>query len=109
MDRLTERGKKGGVFCSKQSDMCGPCEWCEQNDLILAALAKYEDTNLTPEEIDSMVASFLALTAMEYGKDRFFQQPNGTWYDRDKCDYISTSKMILRAYLTLEPYVSEDE
>ena len=109
MDRLTRREKNGAVFCSKWSAECGVCEDCSQNDAILASLAKYEDTNLTPEEIDSMVASFLALTAVEYGKDRFFQQPNGTWYDRDKCDYVSTSKMILRSYLILEPYVSEDE
>lgn len=108
MDRLTRREKNGAVFCSKWSAECGACEGCSQNDAILASLAKYEDTNLTPEEIDSMVASFLALTAVEYGKDRFFQQPNGTWYDRDKCDYVSTSKMILRSYLAIEPHLSED-
>lgn len=60
---------------------------------------------LTPEETDEMVALFVSLTAAEYGKQRFFQQENGTWYDRDKCDYITTAAMILRAYETLEPYV----
>lgn len=96
MDRLTLRDENKNAYST-----LGTVQQC------MDRLAQYEDTNLTPEEIDSMVASFVALTAMDYGKDRFFQQPNGIWYDRDRCDYISTSKMILRSYLTLEPYVSE--
>ena len=62
---------------------------------------------LTPEETDEMVSLFISLTAAEYGKQRFFQHEDGTWYDRYKCDYITTAAMILRAYETLEPYVTE--
>lgn len=33
-----------------------------------------------------------------YGKGRFFRQDDGTWYDRDKCDYASTAEVLERIY-----------
>ena len=107
MNRFTARQDDGVVYCRLwNTATCeNQCDGCTVNEDMLNMLARYEDTNLMPDEIESLVATFIALTSAEYGKQRFFQQENGTWYDRDKCDYITTSKMILRAYLALEPYV----
>lgn len=107
MNRFTARQDDGVVYCRLwNTATCeNQCDGCTVNEDMLNMLARYEDTNLMPDEIESLVATFIALTSAEYGKQRFFQQENGTWYDCDKCDHITTSKMILRAYLALEPCV----
>lgn len=110
MNRLTMREDSGVATCAFwNSSQCGDrCDSCDVNDEMLERLAKYEETRLTPDDIDSMVSTFVVLTSAEYGKQRFFQQEDGTWYDRDQCDYIKTRQMILRAYNALNPHISED-
>lgn len=107
MNRFTVRDKNGIAHCVKDGspECLGVCGECEFDNNFIDALAAYEDTMITPEDINLLVGEFIALTSLDYGKQRFFQQENCTWYDRDKCDYITTATMILRAYETLEPYV----
>lgn len=33
-----------------------------------------------------------------YGKERFFRQDNGLWYDRRVCDYVCTAEILERIY-----------
>lgn len=33
-----------------------------------------------------------------YGKERFFRQDNGSWYDRHFSDYVSTAVVLERIY-----------
>lgn len=73
------------------------------NHYYLCSKYPLEDSNeLCPEYMDG---DFLAcanviteLAAVDYGKERFFRQKDGTWYDRDGCDYISLEEMLTRAY-----------
>lgn len=42
-----------------------------------------------------------------YGKERFFRQDDGNWYDRDYCDYVSTAKVLERIYRQCDAELAE--
>lgn len=49
--------------------------------------------------VDAVPVDFLkAISSRMYGKERFFRQTNGTWYDREQADYISLEEMMDRIY-----------
>lgn len=45
------------------------------------------------EEFESLVRTIGSIT---YGKERWFLQDDGTWYDRQECDYIDISELHYR-------------
>lgn len=69
MDRLTERDKKTGVaYFPKCFDGCdGVCKKCNHETDHCETLAAYEDTGLTPEQIQAIDKEFARLSK-ELGK-----------------------------------------
>lgn len=45
------------------------------------------------EEFESLVRTIGSIT---YGKERWFLQDDGKWYDRKECDYIDISELQYR-------------
>ena len=43
--------------------------------------------------IDDFISSMGVLL---YGKERFFRQDDGRWYDREHGDYVSTAEILKR-------------
>ena len=54
--------------------------------------------------IDDFISS---MGCILYGKERFFRQQNGTWYDRHYCDYASTTEILKRIYAQCEMELME--
>lgn len=48
-------------------------------------------------EIEALERIVTFLGSVTYGKERFFRQENGIWYDRDKGDYITLEQIVERA------------
>lgn len=62
MERLTVPYEYGDGYRSKCAETCGECDGCWGLDEIVNRLGAYEDTDLTPEEVNDAVAGlkFLA-------------------------------------------------
>lgn len=60
MERLTVPYEYGDGYRSKCAETCGECDGCWGLDEIVNRLGAYEDTELTPEEVnDAVVGSKL--------------------------------------------------
>ena len=55
MDRLTVPYEYGDGYRSKCAETCGECDGCWGLDEIVNRLGAYEDTELTPEEVNGAV------------------------------------------------------
>lgn len=61
-----------------------------------AIIAEWIDAQPT---VEAVPVDFLkSISSRMYGKERFFRQTNGTWYDREQADYISLEEMMDRIY-----------
>ena len=110
MNRFTVRDKNGVAHCVKDGspECLGVCGECEFDNNFIDALATYEDTMLTPEDIEVMLGEFIALTSLDYGKQRFFRQDDGSWYDRNDGSYVPMATVILRSYEAIARNIREE-
>ena len=51
---------------------------------------------ISQENAQKMLDCLLVLANMDYGKERFFLQDDGRWYDRNSGTYISMKTMLHR-------------
>ena len=69
-----------------------------QNDVVKVEHSIISMIYMIPT-IDAVPVDFLkSISSRMYGKERFFKQTNGTWYDRYRADYISLEEMMDRIY-----------
>lgn len=73
MERLTMPYKYGDGYCSKCAESCGECDGCWGMDEIVNRLGEYEETELTPAEIErskmEIEAGCVKAVARTYGID----------------------------------------
>ena len=110
MIRFTSRDKNNVAHCVKDGtpECLGVCGECEFDNNFIEALAAYEDTMLAPEDVDVMLGEFIALTSLDYGKQRFFRQDDGMWYDREDGSYVPAATVILRSYDSIAQNIKEN-
>lgn len=55
----------------------------------------------TIQRLSALSRLITAVGVSDIGKERWFEQTDGRWYDRRKCDYIDFNTMIDRVESTI--------
>lgn len=63
-----------------------------QRDIIIVQ----EQPTIDAVPFETLYDFIKELGSITYGKERFFRQDNGTWYDRKHADYITLDDVIRR-------------